>query len=170
MLSLSLECLMGLLGSSRFRRSRSGASPEPSRRRSGGLQEVLILSNLLPESSRRRLLDGKRVLEGSRRRSHGKKSILEGSRKRPFGKNRVLEGSRRRSLGKNSVLEGSRTRSLGENSVLEAPGKGVVLGQGPPRRTAAAGWEPPETQFSIGFTVFWVFQEDQGQPQGSEFQ
>ena len=108
-------------------------------------------------ASQRRSLGKASVLEGSRKRSLGKNSTLDASRRRSLGKNSVLEASRRRSLGKNSVLEASRRRSLGKNSVLEGLGKGVTGGQVPPGGTATGGWEPPEAQFSIGFTVFWVF-------------
>ena len=97
------------------------------------------------------------TMSASRRRLLGKASVLESSRKRSLGKNSILEASRRRSLGKNSVLEASRRRSLGKNSVLEGLGEGVAGGQPPPTGTAAGGGEPPETEFSIGFGVFWGF-------------
>ena len=97
------------------------------------------------------------TMSASRRRSLGKISVLEGSRKRSRGKNSTLEASRRRSLGKNNILEASRRRSLGKNNVLEGLGKGVAGGQVPTKGTAAGGGEPPETEFSIGFAVFWGF-------------
>ena len=109
-------------------------------------------------ASRRRSLGKANVLEGSRKRSLGKNSTLDASRRRSLGKNSVLEASRRRSLGKNSILEVSRRRPLGKNSVLEGLGEGVAGGQGPPGGTATGGGEPPEIEFSIGFTVVWDLQ------------